>query len=323
MFRERVRWGRGGAFACAIAVAMQLPAARAAAEDIDPSARAAARSLGYAGVDAFERREYGSASDKLEKAFAVLRVPSIGLWSARAFARLGRLVQASERYRLVGTLPTSGGETAVQLQAQADAARELGELLPRIPSLVVVVDGGAPSQVTVDDSPVPSSLVGEAMPLNPGSHRLVARRGDETASADVALGESEHKRVVLRLARATPRPVEGARTTSDGSQQKAIGIAGLAIGGAALAAGAVTGILAAGKKSSFDSNPACANDACPSSLQSEIDVYNRLRFASTLSFVAGGVLAGTGGILLLTLPKSQERVSLRAAPGSVAIFGSF
>src|SRR6185369_14754613 len=108
MFRERGRWGRGGAFACAIFVTLQLGPTSATADDIDPSARSAARSLGYAGVEAFERREYGPALDKLEKAFAVLRVPSIGLWSARALARLGRLVQASERYRLVGTLPTTG-----------------------------------------------------------------------------------------------------------------------------------------------------------------------------------------------------------------------
>jgi hypothetical protein len=323
MFRERGRWGRGGAFACAIIVILQLGPTSASADDIDPSARSAARSLGYAGVEAFERREYGPASDKLEKAFAVLRVPSIGLWSARALARLGRLVQASERYRLVGTLPTTGGETAVQVQAQADAARELGEILPRIPSLVVVVDGAAPSQVTVDDATVPSSLVGESMPLNPGSHRLVARRGEETASADVSLGEAEHKRIVLRFARAAPRSAEVVRTTSDGSQQKTIGIAGLAVGGAALAAGVVTGVVAAGKKSSFDSNPACANDACPASLQSEVDTYNRLRFASTLSFVAGGLLTVTGGILLLTLPKSQERVSLRAVPTGVVLVGKF
>jgi hypothetical protein len=320
MLFEHVRSGRGGAWALAIAVTLPLAGARAAADDVDPTARSAARALGYAGVDAFEHREYETASDKLEKAFAILKVPSIGLWSARALLRLGRMVQASERYRLVGTLPTSGGEPAVQLQAQVDAARELKELLPRIPSVVVVIDGGGPSQVTIDESAVPTLLMGEHIPVNPGAHRLVARRGDEVAAADLSLGESEHKQVLLRF----PAPRPKAEPAANGAgTQKTLGIAGLGLGGAALAAGAITALIAVNKKSSFDSNPACANDMCPSSLQGDVDSYNRMRLVSSVSLVAGGVLAGTGAILLLTLPKSEERVSLRVTPASVTLGGSF
>jgi hypothetical protein len=300
----------------------------AAAGDVDPAARSAARALGYAGVDAYERHDYETAVDKLEKAFAVLRVPSVGLWSARALAKRGRLVQASERYRLVGTLPTSGGDVAIQQQAQTDAARELAELLPRIPSIVVTIDGARPSQVTIDDVAVPMSLVGEPIPADPGTHRIVVRQGDETAATSVVLQESEKKQAMLRLARTAPHvatepALAPAPPPSSGSWQRSAGFVTLGFGGVALATGAITGLVALGKKQSFDSDPACHDDLCPSSQGADVDAYNRLRVISTVGFVAGGALAGAGAVLLLTSPRSQERVSVRATPAGIDVRGTF
>jgi hypothetical protein len=295
----------------------------AAAADVDPAARSAARALGYAGVEAYERHDYETAVDKLEKAFSVLRVPSVGLWSARALAKRGRLVRASERYRLVGTLPTSGGDVAIQQQAQADAARELADLLPRIPAIVVVVDGSRPSQMTIDDVAVPVSLVGETIPTDPGAHRIVVRQGDDSAATTVSLQESERKQATLQLVHVSVAAASEPAPSSSGSWQKSAGFVGLVFGGAAIAAGAATGIVALGKKQSFDSDPACHDDLCPSSQGADVDAYNRLRLISTATFVAGGVLAGAGAVLLLTSPRSQERVSVRATPASIALAGTF
>jgi len=305
-------------------VVVTLLVAGVASGDVDPAARSAARALGYAGVEAYERHDYETAVEKLEKAFTVLRVPSVGLWSARALAKRGLLVRASERYRLVGTLPTSGVEVAIEQQAQADAARELADLLPRIPSIVVTVDGPRPSQLTIDDAPVPVSLIGEPIPADPGAHRLVVRQGDETASTAVVLQEAEKKQATLRLARtAAPVASEPAPPPSSPNWQKSAGFVSVAFGGAALAAGAVTGLVALGKKQSFDSDPACHDNMCPSSQGADVDAYNRLRVVSTASFVAGGVLGGAGIVLLVTSPRSPERVSVRATPGSIAVIGSF
>jgi hypothetical protein len=314
---------RSSRFACAI-VLVTLLARSASAGDVDPAARSAARSLGYAGVDAYEHHDYETAVDKLEKAFTVLRVPSVGLWSARALAKRGRLVRASERYRLVGTLPTSGGEVAIQQQAQADAARELAELLPRLPSIVVTIDGPRPSQMTIDEVAVPPSLVGESIPADPGPHRIVVRQGDDVASTEVFLQESDRKQMTLRLVHAaSPAASEPAVPASSSNWQKTAGFVGLAFGGAALATGAITGLVALGKKQSFDSDPTCHDDLCPSSQGADVDAYNRLRFVSTATFVAGGVLAGAGVVLLLTSPRSEERVSVRATPASIAVSGTF
>ncbi len=66
-----------------------------AAAQTDAASRGAARDLATAGVEAFQNNAFAEASQKLEKAYSVWRVPSLGLWSARALGKLGKLVQAS------------------------------------------------------------------------------------------------------------------------------------------------------------------------------------------------------------------------------------
>lgn len=70
----------------------------ASAEPNEGPARAAARRLGYEGVAADEAGQYAIASEKLEKAYAVVRVPSLGLWSARALVQQDKLLEAVDRY---------------------------------------------------------------------------------------------------------------------------------------------------------------------------------------------------------------------------------
>ena len=110
--------------------------------------RAVARKLGYAGVEAYQAGRYPIASEQLERAYAVLRVPSIGLWSARALARNGKLVEASERYLELARLELSEGDQRVQQRALEDAAKELAELDKRVPSITVAVEGAKADEVT-------------------------------------------------------------------------------------------------------------------------------------------------------------------------------
>src|SRR5688572_30759640 len=101
-----------------------LNAAPLAAQPVDDATRAAARDLGMAGVEAYQAGSYPAASEKLDKAYRTLRAPSLGLWSARALAKLGKLIEASERYLEVTRLDVASGDVAVQKQAQIDAAAE-------------------------------------------------------------------------------------------------------------------------------------------------------------------------------------------------------
>src|SRR3954451_17395062 len=117
-------------------IALTLLTARpVAAHASDDSSRAEARKIGYAGVEAFQAGDFATARDRLETAYQLLQVPSLGLWSARALAKLGKLVEADARYAQVIGLPTSVGDEAIQEQARQDARNERAALARRIPSI--------------------------------------------------------------------------------------------------------------------------------------------------------------------------------------------
>src|SRR6476660_9249793 len=148
-------------------------AGRVMAEPADDPSRAEARKIGYAGVEAYQAGDFATAHDRLETAYQMLRVPSLGLWSARALAKLGKMVEAEARYLEVIRLPTSVGDEAIQEQARQDARNEGAELARRIPSVLVRVDGAPAGEVavTIDGAPLASS-VGENQLVNPGRHRI-------------------------------------------------------------------------------------------------------------------------------------------------------
>lgn len=321
-----------------VAVVMGLGAAgQARAQGNEDSARAAARKLGYAGVEAYQAGDFAVASQKLEKAYAVVRVPSLGLWSARALAKRGKLVAAAERFFEVTRLPLTGGDADVQKRAQADAQTELDALQPTIPSVVIVVKGAAPSAVhlSLDGAPMPSELVKEATPIDPGSHHLEGVLDGRTVTKDFELKVQEQKRVVLSFkAEAEPEPSAAAApasttsaadtsvATSSGNTRRTLGWVTLSVGAAGLVFGGVTGVLTLTKRSALDEGGCKSPDNCPARLSGDIDSYNSMRTLSTVGFVAGGVLAAAGAVLLFTTPRTPQ-TALLVSPSAVALRRSF
>src|SRR5262245_37295203 len=179
-----------------------LPVGRAVAQD--EATRAEARKIGYAGVEAYQAGDFATARERLETAYQLLRVPSLGLWSARALAKLGKLVEAEARYLEVIRLPTSVGDEAIQEQARQDARNERAELARRIPSVLVRIEGAPVGEVAVaiDGAPLVGSAVGEAHLVNPGRHKIEGTRGTARTSDEVVVSEGQQKEAVLRFAAA-------------------------------------------------------------------------------------------------------------------------
>jgi hypothetical protein len=180
----------------------------------DDTARAAARRMATAGVEAYQRDDFATAVDKLERAYQVLPAPSIGLWLARALAKQGHLVEASERYLEVTRLATTSGDTTVQAAAKNEAAAELEALTPRIPSVVIRVEGakGAEVQLRINGDVVSSAVIGEPQPINPGKHRIEAQYQGQSSTGEVTIAPSETKTLTLRFS-----PANG-RATSAGTR---------------------------------------------------------------------------------------------------------
>jgi len=325
--------------ACLLTGALVLSSPPLLAQSADESTRTAARALGSAGVEAYQANDFPTATDKLEKAYALLRAPSLGLWSGRALVKVGKWVEAADRFLEVTSLQVPTGEYAVQKQAQSDAAAELAALKPRIPALVVKLEGAAPADCsfTVDGQPVASSLLVEGRLVNPGVHVVEARRGSEQARAEVDASEGERKTVVLSLNAALPPAVAVApvvapvqenlspppqATSAPSSAQRTWGWVAVGAGGVGLLVGGVTGIVALGKKSNIDSNPNCQNNRCAPSESGAVDSYNSLRTVSSVGLFAGGGLAVLGAVLVLTAP-SRPSTQAFVGPRSIGVRGSF
>lgn len=290
----------------------------------DDAARTKARTLGYAGVEAYGAGDYSEASAKLEESFQLLPAPSLGLWSARALVGLGRWVAAEQRYRAVAGLTIAAGDSPVQQQAKDDAQRERTELLRRIPSLKLRVSGASADEVavSVDGRGLSSAELATALLLDPGRHEIVGVRGSERSQVVLSLGERAHEEIELRFSGTPPAPAatvsepsapaaaDGLPSPSpppaylaadapDAGTRHALRVGawvGVGVGAAGLATSLLSYALAERQYASFERRSWCTSGNCS---QAEVDTYNDLRDIHRLSLVAGGIATVAGATLLV------------------------
>ena len=326
-------WGRRSGWV-ALLVASTFASSALAQSDAE---RATARRIANAGVEAYQEADYRQAAEKLEKAFEILKAPSVALWLARALSQQGRLVAAAERFAEAGRLPVDRGNADVQAAAQRDAAVELEALTPQIPLLVIQVPGVSASELTlsVDGRALSSAVVGEQQPVDPGKHHIEVRRGQQIASADVRLARGETKVATLSFVEpfsvaaaapasgepptssAAPAPVTLAASNSvapaDSGKEsrRGLGFAIAATGVAGLAVGGVFGYLALQAKhqqvDKCPSSSACPDRAGASAAHESAVTKGTI---STIAFVAGA-LATTVGIVLV----ASNKTAAHEAPG--------
>lgn len=319
---------------CLSLASLPLGVARAEA---DPAKVSAAREMGFQGVKDFEAGRFQEASDKLERAYGLVKAPTIGLWSARALVKLGKWVQAAERYLETTRLPLPETNRENHKKAQADAATERTELLPKIPKLKIVIEGSGAKEasVTLDGKVVEAALFGVEQPVDPGAHVVEAKLGSTTKRGEVSVAEAQSEVVSLSIeagpreaeAPAAPEaPPQAGLGTSTGSPTLAY--VALGVGGAGLVAGAVTGLMAMGKKSELEDSGHCRDGLCDKTVHDDLSSLNTLRTVSTVSFVVGAVGVGAGTLLLFTSgkkksPSATRAPAVRVGVGHVSFGGTF
>jgi hypothetical protein len=304
--------------------------------------RAAARELAKEGTAALVRQDYAEAADRFARAGTLVHAPTLTLGLARAQVGLGKWLVALDLYNQILQEGAAPGSPPAFVKARKDARKDLDDLEPRVPSVIIVVKGAA-RVVTLDGVAVPAATLGVKRPVDPGMHVLHAE-GDGLAPADVTVTLAERKveSVTLELkppprvappppvapppvapppvapppvapAVTPPPPVEpvagGARP---GSVQRTLGFVGLGAGGAGLLVGAVTGVLVLSKHGEIAK-------ACPLAYphpcnDPEILTYDTLGAASTGGFIVGGALVVTGIVLLATAPKAYAATNAGVVP---------
>jgi len=324
----------------------------------DDASRAAARELGEQGIQAYWAKDFASADEKLDRAYRLFATPTLGLWSARAHAQLAHWVEAAERYREAVRTSGAVGDSAAQKQAQLDATEELNELLPRIPSVTIQLEGAEPSEVEIilDGIAVPNAMVGTARPTNPGVHQLAAVRGSEHHELRIQLVEKDHKSarfafrkpvvpvvvVVVPPVAASSPPVkiaaepgeapgplsaaspgardEVAKSSSTHDVLLPVSVVAMSLGGGGLIASGVTAVVAANKHSAD-----CPKHACQST--ESLHAYQSLKTASAVSFYLGAAFAVGGFVTWLvaptTSPVHERGVAWAFGLSGVAVDGVF
>jgi hypothetical protein len=301
-----------------------------------PADKQAARRLGEEGDALFDAGDYKAALERYQRAAQIVDVPTLRLREARTLDKLGRLVEAHERYLAVTRTEVAADAPADHRDAVTLAREEHEALAPRIPSVVVSYAGDSKGLgVTLDGTAYPLALLGERRPIDPGHHRLEARRGGATFEREFDVQEGGEASITVELAegqpskpRTQPSPVTAPKApVEDESTSIAwpLGWAALGLGVAGLAVGAITGGIALDKKSELEQACGDALECLPDQ-HPDAEDYNRLRIVSAVGFYAGAPLAIAGIVLVIVgAPGDGDERAWTPVlgPGWAGVSGSF
>lgn len=248
-----------------------------------------------------------------------------------------RVATGTERYLAVSRmdLPTKldAERLKTQVEARAEAARLRDALQPRIPTLIVKIDGATDATVTVDDQPLPAELLGVKRSIDPGQHTIVGRAGDEVVTRQLMLKESESQTAELTFHNAVaaplpPKPTAPAVLSSSPAAdatptpQRTIGFVGIGVGAAGIAVGALFGGLALSEHGNLVTQCG-AQLQCGSQNEDAANSYNSKRIISGVAFIGGAALAATGLALVLTSPSSKRTAAVTLGPGTAGVAAKF
>lgn len=281
----------------------------------------------------FDKQEFAEAYVLFESAERKAHSPVLVLYMARCQRQLSKLLAARDHYRKAASEVLDAKSPAPFKTAVEDAQRELAELEPQIPRVIVLAAGFPPgTTIELDGAPLSESAAAAGVQVDPGSHKAVAKSG-ELVLASVEVSAELTRSVTATLSPPTPAPVEPAPARAQaaaapppppsGGGSFVPGAIVSSIGVAALAAGIGTRVAAFGVVDDVRSR--CQGDHCLPEDEEKVERASRLQTASTVCLAIGGAVAATGVVLLIVRPggDSAPAVSLDVGPTSLFLRGRF
>ncbi len=301
----------------------------------DASNKAAAEALFDDGRELMEKGSYAEACPKFEASQKL--DPGVGtmLYLADCYERTGRTASAWAEFREAGAAAHNAGSLD-----REEIAKKRGDALePKLSYLTIVAWKGQTVQVTRDDTPVDAAALGVPMPVDPGTHVIVATAPGKrkwATSVEVGAGGARISVAVPILpddsAESGGTPVTAPSTKTEsashpenpGSTQRAvaIGVGGLGVVGVVL--GTVFGVKASSDwsdaKSHCNPYPYCGESGVSKSHDARSAAT-----VSTVAFVVGGAALAGGALLWFTAPKapSEAGVAFGIGPNGIVSRGRF
>ena len=197
-------------------------------------------------------------------------------------------------------------------------------MLPRVPKLVITLDGEA--VITLDGEPLPAEALGIERLVDPGQHVVTATRdGEELTQREVTVDEGQTMKVLLSV----PSVGEYGDATatqgsgSTGAAQRITGYALLGLGGAGTLVFAISGGLYLKERGTVDDE--CDEDGlCSQEGLDAVDGARTMGALNTASLIVALVASGAGLTLVLTAPDDDDvAVAPVIGPGFVGVAGRF
>lgn len=309
-----------------LALALATPSVARAAE---PSATelAVARELFAKGVALEEAHQWADALETFRKVAAVKMTAAVHFHLGLCLENTGKLVDALNEFNRADEATGADDPDAALIIEKSK--KHVSTLEARVPRVVVSapkdVDGVA---VTLDDAPIAATLVGSAIPIDPGTHVVRAtapRRVAFERSFTASDSTSTKVDVVLPIdPNAPPDPVLTADAPSSTTSSDHVwpwifggfGVAALAGAGAMFA-------LRANALSELESSCPSHSD-CPPDKQSTYDRGRR-------DAILGDVLLGVGAAAVVTSivlfsvggRKEEAKTSFVVTPFGASVVGAF
>jgi hypothetical protein len=267
--------------------------------------------------------DYAGAIPKFEQSLKATRTVGSLLNLATCYEKVGRMASAWATYR-------AGAALARELHdaREADGNSFAAAVEGRVSHLTVdarAIQGVAGAEVTLDGIAVVPGSYGEAMPVDAGRHAVEVRAPGKTAASLTVDVPPDGAQATLPLPALADAPVAPTRESTSASLpapptptgRRTAGYVLVGVGGASVVAGVITGMMAVSKHQEAVANCPSYPDHCNSNGSADAPNSASQTFAtiSTTTLIAGGVLAATGLVLVLTAPRAPKAsTAVRLAP---------
>ncbi|MEM6791737.1 MAG: hypothetical protein AAF928_03365 [Myxococcota bacterium] len=279
-----------------------------------------------------------AACPKFEESYRI--EPRVGtlLNLAGCHEKIGRTASAWSKYTEAAATARRQGQTG-----RAGYATERADALTKVLTrLVIRHPAGTPGLVVhLEDQDLAAATLGTALPVDPGRVTLRARAPGKqpwTTTIEAPAGPARLEVVIPRLEAAelepaanpptpTPTPASDPGANLEGDDDATthpLVWIGVAVTGAAVVVGSVTGGLALSRGRSLS----CPNDACAPEDEAQLNEANALATVSDVSFGTAGAGAAAlvvGLVLTFSTSSSDEGDALEAriGPTWVGLGGTF
>lgn len=295
-----------------LALAEDAPAAPAAAPT--PEQLEEARANFKAGLQLEKEGKYDEALPIFEAVAAVKASAQVKFHIGLCNEKLGRMAAAAAAYESAAEQAKKDGNAPEVLKVAPDLARKIRDRLPVI--TFGFVGDVYPDTLTIDGKPVDLKGNLKELPIDPGTHVIVAVKGDEEKRSEIKIVEGDRKILRFKLGSgggenasftdSAERVAEKPKVADKPAPTSKLATVGWVVTGVGVASlGASLVFLGLRARKVNDLNDACDGYRCPSSAQSTIDSAKSM---TTLSRVTLGVGAGAvvGGIVMIVLGSNKK-----------------